>query len=317
MNNQKGIASIIILVLAAIIGGGILVWQNFETPKEEIEISEKLVENETANWEIYRNEEYGFEFKYPEIIDQKYIGEYQWPPQTTVRPFDPNFFCENLEMVETPIGYGNQKEVIFNDSKYCVLTVSEGTAGTAYVTYNYVVQKDDKYLTLEFILTFSSCGAFYPDNKMKECTVERENFDPINIVDKILTTFRFIERNKPSISILSPREKCENSGGLWTNPCETGECYECSCNLTGGERPHTFKVLKEGECTSCFEDRDCGINFCEQARNMCIEYKYFCDKDKGICLSDIIYYDGGYIGPKTHNCINNECIPCGDACLTK
>ena len=150
--------------------------------------------DETADWEIYRNEEGRYEFRYPKDFNQKYIKEHDWPPRITVRLFDPNFFCENLERVKTPIGYGKQQEVVLNGSKYCVLIVSEGTAGTSYITYNYVTEKNDKHLTLEFILKFPSCGAQYGiNNKMDECEETRENCDEINIVDQIISTFRFLD----------------------------------------------------------------------------------------------------------------------------
>lgn len=65
MNNQKGLAPIIIIVvLAAIIGGGVFAWQKFGTSKQELK-------DETADWQTYTNEQYGFEFKYPSnlIVD--------------------------------------------------------------------------------------------------------------------------------------------------------------------------------------------------------------------------------------------------------
>ena len=63
---------LIVLILAVIVGGGILAWikQQEVPPAEFLEIKkpEKVVEDETANWKIYRNEEYGFEIKYPDIF---------------------------------------------------------------------------------------------------------------------------------------------------------------------------------------------------------------------------------------------------------
>ncbi len=103
------------------------------------------------------------------------------------------FFAKSSKGLEPPIGYGTQKEIVLNGSKYCVLIVSEGAAGTSYVTYNYVTKKDDKHLTLEFILRFPGCGALSGIDKMEECEEERDNFDPINIVDKILSTFKFLD----------------------------------------------------------------------------------------------------------------------------
>ena len=59
---------LIVIILAIVLGGGVLGWQWLEFKKEmkipEFKLSEKI-KDETVNWKTYRNEEYGFEFKYP------------------------------------------------------------------------------------------------------------------------------------------------------------------------------------------------------------------------------------------------------------
>jgi len=75
---------LMVLVLVVIVAGGILAWQYFKpevkitqpeikitqkaatSAKKEIKESEEKLKDETADWKIYRNEEYGFEIKYPE-----------------------------------------------------------------------------------------------------------------------------------------------------------------------------------------------------------------------------------------------------------
>ena len=61
--------TIIIIIVCAVLVGGIVAWQYYEMPKgEEVlegEVSEELPEDETADWNVYRSEEYGFEIKYP------------------------------------------------------------------------------------------------------------------------------------------------------------------------------------------------------------------------------------------------------------
>lgn len=54
-----------VFVAAIIAVGSILLWQKKIPAPQEITI---LPQDETADWQTYRNEEYGFEFKYPPNI---------------------------------------------------------------------------------------------------------------------------------------------------------------------------------------------------------------------------------------------------------
>lgn len=57
--------AIIIIAALAILVGGVVVWQYSRMP--EIKVLRKTqLEDETADWKTYRNEEYGFEIKYPD-----------------------------------------------------------------------------------------------------------------------------------------------------------------------------------------------------------------------------------------------------------
>jgi len=67
---------LIVLILAVIVGGGILSYLRYLNKEisslskfPEIKKPEKpKIEEETANWKTYRNEEYGFEIKYPNAL---------------------------------------------------------------------------------------------------------------------------------------------------------------------------------------------------------------------------------------------------------
>ena len=66
--------SIIVLVVAVIALAGVVVWQGLVQPKPSSALpetnqpavnQEQQNQDETAGWKTYRNEEYGFEIKYP------------------------------------------------------------------------------------------------------------------------------------------------------------------------------------------------------------------------------------------------------------
>jgi len=72
---------LIVVILAAIVGGGILgyyyLWiKDLETRLAVVELKmpEKVIADETANWKIYINGTFGFEFKYPSNLSYSSMG---------------------------------------------------------------------------------------------------------------------------------------------------------------------------------------------------------------------------------------------------
>jgi hypothetical protein len=81
MDKQKGISttlSILLIVLLVVIVGGGVVYKYYLAPGEEPSDGKpEESQDETADWEIYRNEEFGFGMKYPvdwEILHKGYSG---------------------------------------------------------------------------------------------------------------------------------------------------------------------------------------------------------------------------------------------------
>jgi len=89
---QAWLPTITGVIIVILIGGGISAYQYWWIPKEEIKVLEE--KNETANWNIYQDEKYGFEIKYP----QDWRGHINYFADEPSMIFcSPEFFSENNE----------------------------------------------------------------------------------------------------------------------------------------------------------------------------------------------------------------------------
>ncbi len=63
-SSQSGFSAIVlaVIIVLAVVGGGLIAWKQGWIPK---------FSGETADWKTYRNEEYGFEIKYPPNLSAK------------------------------------------------------------------------------------------------------------------------------------------------------------------------------------------------------------------------------------------------------
>ena len=94
---------LIVVILIAIVGGGIL----WFAAKQEALLTEfpeiKIPEDETADWKTYRNEEHGFEIKYPTFFsDVTEINKGWWIGLPDLRNFN-FFYCYDCEKMEEQI----------------------------------------------------------------------------------------------------------------------------------------------------------------------------------------------------------------------
>ena len=61
MNNQKGLAPVVIvLIIVVLLAGGVLIWQYFGASEE------------ITSWKTYKNEDFGFEIKYPSNLREEW-----------------------------------------------------------------------------------------------------------------------------------------------------------------------------------------------------------------------------------------------------
>jgi len=197
---------IILLILAVLVGGGILGYIKF-FKKEIISVTqikkpEKVLKDETANWKTYRNEEYGFEIKYPKDWDWTIIKE--------VRNYPIMFGPEDIiaKVRESLQNIENDKDLTLwitvydrmlfergilpyreKSTGYIKVTSSEinvsGAKGMHYTTEfledkgNY--KKGEKTITVDLPLDGNYLSLYLFDCQYSD------------IFEKILSTFRFLE----------------------------------------------------------------------------------------------------------------------------
>ena len=156
---------------------------------EEVEMPREAIKDETAGWQTYRDEEYGFEFKYPEEF-------FHWKPEVKISDCDNVKFpaeCPDIETASAPFPPTEEKITIKN-IPFCLKKTGEGAAGSTYVSYYYTTIKDKKCLTMYLVLRYTNCGVFgSPDEEAyQKCEYENKVTKP-EILNQILSNFRFSE----------------------------------------------------------------------------------------------------------------------------
>jgi len=74
MNNQAFSKIWILIIIVILLAGGILAWQPWRVPKEEVGVPEEGIPEKTVNWEVFSNSMVGMSFKYPKEWNPIEIG---------------------------------------------------------------------------------------------------------------------------------------------------------------------------------------------------------------------------------------------------
>lgn len=229
---KTNVKYLFIIIIVAIFAGGItmgtfkLMKCPFWWPSAVIN---QTTGDETAGWQTYKNETYGFTFKYPENFGANVWKPLFWPPTTTVVSISEDPVAKGCP--DFPLSYlgtqgATQKTVKINNIDYALYWASDGAAGSSYNSYCYVTKKDQNYYLISFVIrTTNGCG----DNCGPYCGTQYEtecrNFDFSKDVEipirKIMFTFRFLEE-----------ELCKNL-------CGDEICQEIVCLAIGCPCPET------------------------------------------------------------------------------
>jgi len=199
---RKGFSTILVVaIVLVVIAGGFLTWQYWPEPadNEQPETEEPITDeeiDETANWQVYRNNEYGFEIKYPNDIIVKdwtdgtpnwkvliYIGENIDIGDGAVmigieqginnlndlyeKSFDPKIQNQNLE--DVVIGRNS-----YAAKKFILKSASNELIGKEVNSVSYFVE----YFGTLYTITY---------DKISQPLMSEEVFD------QMLSTFRFLD----------------------------------------------------------------------------------------------------------------------------
>ncbi|MBI2053898.1 MAG: apolipoprotein A1/A4/E family protein [Candidatus Staskawiczbacteria bacterium] len=165
------------------------------------------MEDETAGWQTYKNEEYGFKIKYPN----------DWRVAKNILGLEPNLvFCPN-KLATDPASEIICK-IIGGGAVVPKLTYEEGMI-FMYASDVYPVTNNPNYHYLGFGGKIPKYYELYSEGNEKE-------------VNLMLSTFKFSEEEKPYIKVISP------SG--WGEVWEIGKTYSINW-----EQPHDVSIWLE------------------------------------------------------------------------
>jgi hypothetical protein len=227
---------LILAFLAVIVGGGILVYLKYfekeiisltkflEIKKpEKIKVEKPEIEKETANWKTYRNEEYRFEFKYPDNFSDFFVQEpmvlvldcdfsnfplkcprivdglIEWQSREcfSIENINSREFCLKAvrENLSNPANWNNPEgeKITINGMPWCLYKTGEGAMGHRYIEYYYTTIKDNKCLTTFFVVDFFNCSVYssLDEKEYKKC--EEKNNMKSTILNRTISTFNFFK----------------------------------------------------------------------------------------------------------------------------
>lgn len=139
-----------------------------------------ITENDNNLWTTTTDTR-GVIFQYPKELLAKYVSVVEWPPVIKIEAG--TYFCQTIppEISGMP---DITLERLVDDRTYCVNIKNEGTAGSVYSSYVYIIAKNNKLVNVSFSLQYSNCNN-YDEAQQKTCISEREAFDIDSTVDRI------------------------------------------------------------------------------------------------------------------------------------
>jgi len=130
-----------------------------------------------GDWIYSEPDARGIQFMYPKQLQTTYISTSPegWPPL--------------VALTAGAYSCAEQDEHAVGDRALCVVTTSEGAAGSTYTTYEYITAQGDFLAHVKFTLRFPQC-LNYDQPKQGACKAEQGSFDIDGLADRILSSIR-------------------------------------------------------------------------------------------------------------------------------
>jgi eight-cysteine-cluster-containing protein len=215
---------------------------------------------DTSSWKTYRNEEYGFEFKYPESF---YLLDRLEQKENAVLVSDEKIeFNEHLDGYFAPISFyptDNARDKIYIDS----LSEKE----TREITVNDIGAKFIKGVVPEqlpyhgfnrIVIIFEKPKITLIASDVRTFAGGKVTFDLEITIDQILSTFKFIEPEKDEFCGWSTNGQCSSD-----SDCIIGGCSGQVCQ-SKNEEPITTTC----EWSDCYNAKVYGVG-CKCLNNKC------------------------------------------------
>lgn len=127
----------------------------------------------------------GIVFQYPPLLPTTYIHAVDWPP--TVAVVSGPFSCTQTSEANTLPQTVEQKTI--NGRVYCVMSGTQGAAGSRYTSYQYKTVLGDRVVRFSFSIRAPQCGN-YEDPQKTACENEEGTFSIDDVVGRIIETAR-------------------------------------------------------------------------------------------------------------------------------
>ncbi len=196
----KDISVLIIMLVSVLlvlgIAGYFLIVQYVDSVNQTRQVQQQATPSptqETANWNTVKNDQLGFEFKYPADFGTKYAS-FQSNPTAIVTAQGNATIDSNGCYVINPQIPNNDSKLTINGVSFCLSVAEDPGAGQLYKTRDYTTVKNGNYITLQYVVhTLNGCSPYTGTPDYNPCVNFTNNYDSIVVkaIESSVATLTF------------------------------------------------------------------------------------------------------------------------------